>query len=167
MEASSWLAWLLLVGSLASGIYIRRRAPAISLGLLGGVLGALVGFGLAGVGEDPSFGTRFLEVGLVLFGLIGLAFTPSASSRFLIGSAVCVLALTPIAIWLAWQILPGLACRAWYSTQDRWCPAGHALGGTSGQITTTAVFVTCAFAGLLMLSAVRARIARGVPILGA
>ena len=139
------------------GVYVRRRAPAISAALLGGILSALFGFGLAEVGEDPSMGTTFLRGGLVLFGLIGLAFTPSASLKFLLGSAVCILALTPVAIWLAWQILPGLACRAWYSTQDRWCTAGHPLGGTPGQITTTAIFVTCALAALLLLSIVRSQ----------
>jgi hypothetical protein len=100
----------------------------------------------------------------VVLGLFGLVFKPLASSRFLTIAAACALAATPLAIWAAWRVMPSLTCRAGYSTHDRWCPEGDPLGGTSGQITNTAVFVTVVLTGLLLASALRARESTKRPI---
>jgi hypothetical protein len=86
MNDVPWLPWLLLGGTVAVGICFLRRAPALTRGVLGGIMGAFFGFSLANIPEDPAVGTTYMRIGLVVLGVIGLAFIPvprpnSSSSR--------------------------------------------------------------------------------------
>ena len=77
--------WLTIAAIATTMIVFRRRAPAVSRGLLGGVIGLIVGgpLGTTLSGSESGFVLGFLGgalVGVVAFGGAGLrASTPSAS----------------------------------------------------------------------------------------
>ena len=95
----AWLAdtapwWLTIAAIATTMIVFRRRAPAVSRGLLGGVIGLVVGgpLGMTVGGSESGFVLGFLGgalVGVIAFGGAGLrAGTPSASPRSLRRTAV-------------------------------------------------------------------------------
>ena len=101
-----WLAGILLIGG-----FFSRRAPAVSLALLGGVIGFFVGPSVAIAFVSPfigELGPESVPVGLaagavggvILLGVIGvLATRPAASPRFLRRAAGTVCSVGIGVVW--------------------------------------------------------------------
>ena len=79
-----WLPWLLFAATIGLGLFFRRRAPAVALGLLGALVGGLVE---VHGNVDPTTWADVPLVGLLVLGVVGLVFTPRASPRFLMGAS--------------------------------------------------------------------------------
>lgn len=142
----------------AIGAAYARRAPAVTLGLSGSVLGAIAGFLVGnadGPAEVPAYTAVGASVGLFAFGVFGLLTAPANGlARSLRRAALVVLAVAPFAAAGLTALLQ-LACPLYISGK----PSGFCnfqgrdlLGGwVSGVIVAflvDAVFV----AGLLLIS---------------
>ena len=77
------IAIVVVAASLAGALLLVSRAPAVSLGLVGGVAGGLCGFYFSSRHDPkgvPADVAVWATCGLVALGLIGLLVTPPGSS---------------------------------------------------------------------------------------
>jgi hypothetical protein len=97
----------------ATGAAYARRAPAVTLGLSGSVLGAIAGFLVGnadGPAEVPAYTAVGASIGLFAFGVLGLLTAPpNGPSRSLRRAALVVLAVAPFAA-AGLTVLLQLAC---------------------------------------------------------
>jgi hypothetical protein len=74
------------VACIAIGAIFLRRAPAVSLALIGSLFGAVAGFLMGnadGPAEVPAYTAVWASLGLFAFGILGLlTCAPRASSRW-------------------------------------------------------------------------------------
>jgi hypothetical protein len=153
-----FVVWTL--ACIAVGCVFFRRAPAVSLAMIGSLFGAVSGFLIGnadGPAEVPAYTAVWASVGLFAFGLLGLitSCTPRATSRSLHRAAFVVLVAAPFAA-AALTVLVQLACPLYVSGKGSgFCnyQGVDLLGGwVSGVIV--GFLVDAAFvAGLLFVSA--------------
>lgn len=146
----AWVPWSLILFAVGLAWWLRRRAPAVALGLLGAVVGEFIGAPWGAVHPGGAF------TGFLLLGAVGLlVFTPGAGVPFLIRAAVVsVLAgLAGFALtggFLRW------ACPAWAEAIEprnrSWCFEG-------GPISFFVLFMAAAVALMFACSAVQASVA--------
>jgi hypothetical protein len=146
------IALLLATGSLAGAALLRHRAPAVSLGLVGGVAGGLYGLHFA-YHHDPKSVPADVAVwatcGLLAFGLLGLLLTPRGPARTLRHIAAWCAALAPLfaaalAIALLW------ACPLYVTKNAGFC--FHEIDVLGGWITSvTFLFIVDAAVLVVML----------------
>lgn len=91
-------AWFAAI--VAGGMLFAKRAPAVSLGLLGSLLGAFIGFFVSaadGPRGVPAGVAEWASGGLVAFGVVGvLATRARPPAKFLRRAAMEVLIVAPI-----------------------------------------------------------------------
>ncbi len=155
MKDLPWLPWVILGVTVAVALYYRRRAPAVTIGLLGGIVGGVWGHIIADGTEVPSEVAGLALVFLFVSGLFGLGFKPLASRRFLRFSALLFLALAPVVGWMTWVVMKYSTCYAYDPPDRRWCGGIDLFEGTSGLVTAEAVLIMLFLSGLLLLSAWR------------
>jgi hypothetical protein len=147
------------VTSLIAGVGFVRRAPAMSLALLGSVCGAVVGFFLGnadGPAGVPRYAAMGASVGAVACGLLGLVTTYARPpSRPLCRAGVVVLIAAPFAA-AALTLLLQRACPLYVSGTDAgFCSYEDVdvLGGWVSGVVVAFLFDAMFVAGLLLLSA--------------
>jgi hypothetical protein len=113
------IAVVLIGAGLTGAALFRRRAPAVSLGLIGGLAGGLWGF-FVGVQHDPTSVPADVAAwstgALVAFGLVGLLLTPRGPARTLRRIAAWMAGLAPLAV-AALAVVLLYACPL-YVTED-------------------------------------------------
>ncbi len=154
---------LWVASCVAVGMFLLRRAPAVSLALLGGVVGALVGFAVGnadGPAEVPAYSAVGASAGLVVAGLIGILLVPSRPpSRVLNRAAAITLAVAPFAA-AGMTLLLQLACPPYVMGRGSgFCnyQGVDVLGGWVSGVIVAFVFDALFVAALLFASAGRAR----------
>ena len=149
-----WAAGCLLVGAACI-----RRAPAITVALIGSVIGALGVFVLtsaespSGVPLECAMGAT---AGLVLGGLLGSLFTPRpAPARSLRWVALAVIVAAPF-LGAALTLLLQRACPLYtYGPASGYCDYGETdvLGGWVTGVVTLFILDAVILASLLLISA--------------
>jgi hypothetical protein len=136
-----------------------RRAPAVTLALVGAVIGGVVGFVIGdadGPAQAPSFAAGGASVGAFLNGLVAIALTaPRPPSRSLRRAAAIVAALTPIGV-IAIAALVQLACPLYVTGRGTgWCNYRDAdvLGGWASEVVALFALDAVLIVGLLLASA--------------
>jgi hypothetical protein len=158
----SMLTLLFLIwaaASVAAGALFVRRAPAVTLGLVGSIVGGVAGFLVGnadGPAEVPAYTAVGASVGLVAIGLIGLAVAPGRSPRgYLRHAAVVVLVATPFAAG-ALTLLLQIACPLYINGKDSgYCnyQGRDLLGGWVSGVIVAFVLDAAFVTGLLLVSA--------------
>ncbi len=145
------------------GAWSLRRAPALCLGLLGTLFGAVAGFLVGntdGPAEVPAYTVVGASLGLIANGFTGLLVTRAPPPSRTLGRAAAVaLAVGPLAAGTQ-TLLLGLACPL-YVTGRR---AGYCdyqgvdvLGGWLSGVFVALLFDAAFVVGLLLASAHQAR----------
>jgi len=147
---------------LGFGAFLIRRAPAVTFGLLGAVLGAIAGFLIANVDgpdEVPAYAAVGASVGLAANGLVGLFVAPGrGSSRTLRRVAIAVCCATPLvaaALTLLLQVACPLYVRGARSGYCNFKDQDLMGGWVSGAIVAFVVDALYVI-GLLLVSSVQA-----------
>jgi uncharacterized membrane protein YeaQ/YmgE (transglycosylase-associated protein family) len=158
----SWAAGCLLLGA----VFVRR-APAITVGLIGSVVGALGVFVLnagspSGVPLKCAMGATG---GLMLGGLLGLLFAPRpAPARPLRWAALAVIVAAPF-LGAALTLFLQRACPLYtYGPASGYCDYGDTdlLGGWVSGVVAVFILDAVIVAGLLLMSAVEVEHGRPV-----
>ena len=142
-----WLAWL--VGAVIGAISLRRRAPAVALGLLGAVVGGAVGLAGADGRSVPERVAESATLGLLLGCLLGSFVRPTAPVGFLLkGAAITAFVVAPVAGAITWNAMRG-RCTQYDPATDRFCAGVDMFYGISGvvlgAVIINAVILTVAF----------------------
>jgi len=150
------IALVLVAASLAGTLLLVSRAPAVSLALVGGVVGGLCGF-YYGSRHDPKGVPADVAVwatcGLVALGLIGLLVTPRGQARFLRRAAAGVILIAPLAAASLAAVLVQ-ACPLYVTDHAGFCfHEIDVLGGWISQVVVLFILDAAALAILLLVSA--------------
>jgi uncharacterized membrane protein YeaQ/YmgE (transglycosylase-associated protein family) len=157
MLAAIFVSWA--AGCLLLGAVFVRRAPAITVALIGSVVGALAVFVLKS--ESPS-GVPFAcamgaTAGLVFGGLPGSLFVPRpAQARHLRWVALAVIVAAPF-LGAALTLLLQRACPLYMNGPGSgYCNYGHLdlLGGWITGVVAVFILDAVIVAGLLLMSAI-------------
>lgn len=149
-----WLAWL--AGAVIGAIALRRRAPAVALGLTGAVLGGAVGLAGAGGRSVPEQVAEYALLGLLLGCVLGSFVRPTATVRFLLrGAAVTALATAPVAA-LTWNAMRE-RCPSYDPATDRFCAGIDLFQGISGIVLGAVIMSAVILTGSFLVSAWRVR----------
>jgi len=160
-HALAAIAAALVGASVAGAIVSRRRAPAVTLGLVGGLLAAAVGFMAAG--SDGPHGVPqevgiWASCGLAVFGLLGLVLFPGRPPARTLWRATLIVALiAPIAA-AALRFAVGAACPLYVTRGAGYCFYDvDLLGGWAAAVTVMLAGDLLGIAFLLGVSAWQAR----------
>jgi hypothetical protein len=155
-----FLVWA--VACTAFGVGLARRAPAVTLGMVGAVVGAVAGSLIANVDgpdEVPAYAAVGASIGLAVNGSVGLLVAPGrGTSRTLRRTAIAVMLATPVAA-AGLTFLLQVACplyvrgvRSGYCNYKGVDLLGGWISGVIVAFVADAVFVLA----LLLISAVQA-----------
>jgi hypothetical protein len=157
----TFLGWAAACVGIA--VVFLRRAPAISLALLGSLVGAVAGFLIGnadGPAEVPAYAAVGASAGLVANGLIGLVVASGRPpARSLSRAAGAVLLAAPFAAGTLTFLLQ-TACPLYVSgKRSGFCnyQGADLLGGWVSGVIVAFLFDAVFVAGLLLLSAWQAR----------
>jgi hypothetical protein len=146
----AWVPWFLILVAVGLAWWLRWRAPAVALGLLGAMVGEFIGAPWGSVHPGGAL------TGFLLLGAVGLlVFTPGAGVPFLVRAAA-----GSVLAGLAGFVLTGgflrWACPAWAEAVEprsrSWCFEG-------GPISFFVLFSGAAVALIFACSAVQASVA--------
>lgn len=147
------LAWL--VGAVIGAIVLRRRAPAVALGLVGGVVGGAVGLAGADGRSVPEQVAEYATLGLLLGCVLGSFVRPRATVGFLLrGAAIIALVVAPIAGTITWNAMRG-RCTSYDPAPDRFCAGVDMFYGISGVVLGAVVGGAAIVTGAFLVSAWR------------
>jgi hypothetical protein len=151
-----WIVLGLVLIVLVTAWIFRSRAPAVTIGLLGSIVGGFVGF-LAGASNGPRNAPAAAAVGatasLVVVGVVGLLATRRrATTRVLHRAAICVVAGGLVCTGILTLALLD-ACPL-YITYAGYCSYGgvDVLGGWVSGVVALFGFDAIVVAGLLLAS---------------
>lgn len=148
-----WLAWL--AGAVIGAIALRRRAPAVALGLAGAVLGGAIGLAGADGRSVPEQVAEYALLGLLLGCVFGSFVQPTATVRFLLqGAAITTLATAPVAA-LTWNTMRE-RCPSYDPATDRFCAGIDLFYGISGVVLGAVIIGAVILTGSFLVSAWRA-----------
>jgi hypothetical protein len=147
--------------SVAGAVVSRRRAPAVTLGLVGGLLASVVGFAVAasdgrhGVPQEVGIWT---SCGLAVFGLLGLIVLPGRPpARPLWRATLTVALIAPFAA-ATLRFAVGAACPLYVTRGAGYCFYDvDLLGGWAAAVTVMLAGDLLGIAFLLGVSAWQAR----------
>ena len=152
-----FVAWV--IACLTLGAVVWRRAPAVSIALVGGVLGAVVGFLIGdadGPAEVPAYTASGSSLGLVAGAVVGQIFTSvrvARRSTRVIGIAVlCTAPLAAAALWAALRF----ACPLYVTGREAgFCTyqGEDLLGGWLSGVIAAFLFDAAVVGSLLLFSA--------------
>ena len=146
----AWVPWLVILCALGLAWRLRRRAPAVALGLSGAAAGGLIGAPWCNVHPGGAI------TGFLLLGAVGLLVsTPQAGVRFLVRAA-----MASVLVGVVGSVLTGTflrwACPAWAEAIEprsrSWCLEG-------GPISFLVLFSGAAVALIFACSAIQASVA--------
>jgi hypothetical protein len=150
------IAIVLVAASLAGARLLVSRAPAVSLALLGGVVGGLCGFYYSSRHDPkgvPADVALWATCGLVALGLIGLLVTPRGPAQSLRRAAAGVLLIAPFAA-ASLAVVLVLACPLYVTDHAGFCfHEIDVLGGWISQVVVLFILDMSALAVLLFVSA--------------
>lgn len=150
------IAIVLVAASLAGALLLVTRAPAVSLGLVGGVAGGLCGLYFSSRHDPkgvPADVAVWATCGLVALGLIGLLVTPRGPAGFLRRTAVGVAFIAPLAAASLAAVLVQ-ACPLYVTDHAGFCfHEIDVLGGWISQVVVLFVVDAAVLAVLLLVSA--------------
>ena len=158
----TFLGWA--IACAAIGVVFVRRAPAISLALIGSLVGAVAGFLIGnadGPAEVPAYTAVGASAGLVVNGLVGLVVARGhPPARSLWRAAMAVLLAAPFAAGTL-ALLLQTACPPYVSgKRSGFCnyQGADLLGGWVSGVIVAFVFDALFVMGLLLVSALQARV---------
>ena len=153
-----WLAPSLIVCSLAGALYFWRRAPAVALGLLGGVLGGIVGYRSAHGVSVPAYVAGRAFWGMLVVGIAGAFIPPRASPRYLWRGTVLSVPFGMLAVSLTFVVMRAWTCTDYDPATRAWCAGVDLFMGISGVVTFCVGVCALALFGLFVVSASRAEV---------
>lgn len=149
-----WLVWL--VCAVIGAIALRRRAPAVALGLVGAVVGAVLGSEWADGRSVPGQGAELAVLGMFLGCVLGSFVPPSASVRFLLGGAAfTVFVVAPVAGAFTWVGMRE-RCPSYDPATDRFCAGVDMFYGISGVVLGAVIVAAAIVTGAFLVCAWRA-----------
>ena len=151
-----WLAPALIVCSLAGALYLRRRAPAVALGLLGGVLAGFIGHRSAHGVSVPAYVIERAFWGLLVLGIAGALIPPRASPRYLWRAAALSVPFGMLAVSLTFFVMRAWTCTDYDPATRVWCAGVDLFMGISGVVTLCVGVCALVLVGLFVVSASRA-----------
>lgn len=160
----AWLAVIacvLVAASAAGALLARRRAPAVTIGLVGALPAGIAGFFVAGFdgphGVPQEVGI-WASLGLAVFGLLGLALVPAHPPALPLWRATLVVALAAPLAATALRFAVGAACPLYVRRGARYCFYDvDLLGGWAAAVTVMLAGDLLGIAFLLGVSAWQAR----------
>ena len=156
MSDLPWLPPALIIGSLVVAAYFARRAPAVSLALVGGVIGGYLGYRSSNAIAVPSDVAEYMVLGILVSGVAGLFIRPGASARFLWWASLGGALVGMLAVLATWIVMHVWTCFAYDPPSRQWCDGTDMFMGTSGVVTALAAMSAFIIVGLFMVSAWRA-----------
>jgi len=160
-EALGVIAAGLVGASVAGAVVSRRRAPAVTLGLIGALIAAVVGFAVAG--SDGPHGVPqevgiWASLGLAVFGLLGLIALPGRPpARPQWRATVTTALIAPFAA-ATLRFAVGAACPLYVTKGAGYCFYDvDLLGGWAAAVTVMLAGDLLGIAFLLGVSAWHAR----------
>jgi hypothetical protein len=155
------IAIALVGASIAGAVVSRHRAPAVTLGLVGALIAAVVGFAVAGTtgphGVPQAVGI-WASLGLAIFGLFGLlVLRGRPPARQLWRATVTVALIAPFAA-ATLRLAVGAACPLYVTKGAGYCFYDvDLLGGWAAAVTVMLAGDLLGIAFLLGVSAWQAR----------
>ena len=155
------IAASLVAASVVGAILSRRRAPAVTVGLIGGLLAAVVGFLVAasdgphGVPQEVGI---WASLGLAIFGLLGLVLLPGRPPARVLWRATLIVALLAPFAAAVLRFAVGAACPLYVTRGAGYCFYDvDLLGGWAAAVTVMLAGDLLGIAFLLGVSAWQAR----------
>jgi hypothetical protein len=147
---------VLIVCSLVVAAYFSRRAPAVSLALVGGVLGGYLGYRSSNAIAVPMDVAEYMVLGILVCGIAGLFIRPRASARYLWWASLGAALVGMLVVLGTWIVMHVWTCFAYDPPSRRWCDGTDMFMGTSGIVTAYTAMSAFIIVGLFMVSARRA-----------
>ena len=153
-------AWL--VGAVIGAIALRRRAPAVALGLVGAVVGGVVGLAGADGRSVPEQVAECATLGLFLGCVLGSFVRPAASVGSLLrGAAITAFGAAPVAGAITWNAMRE-RCTSYDPAPDRFCAGVDMFYGISGVVLGAVIVGAAIVTGAFLVCAWRAHTASRV-----
>ncbi len=152
----AWLPWLLVAITVVGAWYLRRRAPAVALGLAGALIGGFIGHHIAHEGRVPSHVSGLAVIGLLVFGVIGLVFDPAPASAHRFRATGLALVGGAIAVAMTWTVMHNYTCYYYDPPTRRWCGGVDLFYGISGKVTMEVAVGAFVLVCLFLASALKA-----------